>query len=105
MGDITHIGVASRSTSYPVGIPPDVCLYFEKLALDLIRDGHRRYSADGICHRIRWHWQVERGDKGFKINNNDAAPLARWFLARNPSAKGFFELRIAKPAQIRSYAD
>jgi hypothetical protein len=30
---------------------------------------------------------------------------ARWFIARNPTAKGFFEMRIAKPAPIRAYAD
>ena len=104
MGEVAHIGAAVR-VSFPVGIPPDVCLYFEKLALDLIRDGHRRYSADGILHRVRWHWQVERGDRGFKCNNNWTAPLARWFIARNPAAKDFFALRIAKPAPIRAYAD
>lgn len=94
-----------QQPSFPVGIPPDVCLYFEKLALDLIRDGHKRYSADGILHQIRWHWTVVRCDRGFKVNNDYAAPLARWFLARNPSAKGFFALRIAKPVQPRAYVD
>ena len=52
-----------------------------------------RYSADAILHRCRWHWQVERGDRGFKINNNWSAPLARWFLKIHPEAAGFFELR------------
>jgi hypothetical protein len=98
-------GLSPSRSTYPQGIPPDVCLYFEKLALDLIRDGHKRYSADGILHRVRWHWQVERGDRGFKCNNNWSAPLARWFIARNPSAKGFFETRIAKPVPVRAYAD
>lgn len=101
-GAVVHIG-ASVPVSYPVGIPPDVCRYFEKLALDLIRDGHKRYSADGILHRIRWHWQVERGDRGFLVNNNWSAPLARWFIARNPGSKEFFALRIAKPAPVRAF--
>lgn len=92
-------------TGYPEGVPADVCLTFEKLALGLIRDGFRRHSADAILHRVRWEWQVERGDRGFRINNDWTAPLARWFMARNPDAKGFFETRVARPAPIRSYAD
>lgn len=104
MNAVHHIGTVALA-SYPRGIPPDVCLYFEKLALDLIRDGFKRYSADGLLHKIRWHWQVERGDRGFLVNNNWSAPLARWFIARNPAAKEFFALRIAKPAPIRACAD
>src|ERR1700761_3044306 len=102
MGDVVKITVPIP-VAYPAGVPVDVCLYFEKLALDLIRDGHKRYSADGILHRIRWHWQGQRGGRGFVVNNNWSAPLARWFIARNPAAKDFFALRIAKPAQIRAY--
>lgn len=104
MNDVAHIGVAVP-VSYPVGIPRDVCLYFEKLALDLIRLGFKKYSADGLLHKIRWEWTVDRGDRGFKCDNCWTAALARWFLARHPDAKGFFELRIAKPAPIRAYAD
>jgi hypothetical protein len=66
-----------------------------------------RYSADGILHRVRWHWQVERGDRGFKVNNNWSAPLARWLVQRNPDAAAFFEMRESKTnaAPIRAYAD
>lgn len=81
------------SPFYPNGIPPDVCLSFEKLALELLAMNFKRYSADALLHRVRWHWQVERGDRGFRCNNNWTAPLARWFLDRNPQAAGFFELR------------
>lgn len=34
---------------------PDVPRMFVEIALDLRRRGHQRYSADGICHVIRWH--------------------------------------------------
>lgn len=84
---------STPAPSYPDSVPPDVCLHFEKLALDLIGLGFERYSADAILHRIRWHWRVERGERGFKCNDHWTAPLARWFLERNPKAKGFFELR------------
>ena len=81
------------SEAYPEGVPVDVCRYFERVALDLIAMRFARCSADAILHRCRWHWQVERGDRGFKINNNWSAPLARWFLKIHPEAAGFFELR------------
>jgi hypothetical protein len=90
---------------YPDGVPAEVCRFFEATALDLMRAGFERYSADAILHRARWSWQVERGDRGFKINNCWSAPLARWFLARHPEAAGFFELRTARAAPIRAYAD
>lgn len=78
---------------YPDGVPVEVCRLFEKLAHELIDNGFERFSADAILHKIRWEMRVDRGDRAFKINNDHAAPLARWFIARNPSAKTFFELR------------
>lgn len=78
---------------FPDGVPPDVCSLFEKLALELRRLGFERYSADAILHRIRWEMHIERGNRAFLANNNWAAPLARWFMARNPGAGKFFELR------------
>lgn len=83
----------SPLASYPVGVPVDVCLHFERLALELAGLGFKKYSADALLHQVRWHWQVERGDRGFKANNNWTAPLARWFLKRNPRHAEFFELR------------
>ncbi len=74
-------------------IPAEVRLLFEALALDLHRDGFTRYSADAILHRIRWEMHVGRGNRAFVANNNWAAPLARWFMARNPACGKFFELR------------
>lgn len=78
---------------YPDGVPVDVCIMFERLALDVAEAGFAHYSADAILHRIRWHHQIERGNRGFKANNNWTAPLARWFLKRNPHLPKFFELR------------
>jgi hypothetical protein len=78
---------------YPPGVPPDVCKLFEEFALNLISTGWTRYSADALLHRIRWHHHVERANRAFKCNDHHTAPLARWFLARHPEHKGFFELR------------
>lgn len=81
------------AASYPDGIPADVCDLFEKLATQLRKDGFERFSADAILHRIRWEMRVERNNRAFLVNNNWSAPLARWFIKRNPTASKFFELR------------
>ncbi len=74
-------------------IPQDVQDKYEELTLHLIRNGWQRYSSDAILHRIRWHFQVERGLRDFKCNNNWTAPLARWFMRKYPQHQGFFETR------------
>jgi len=78
---------------YPIGVPPEVCALFERLALDVAATGRQRYSSDAILHRIRWHYQIERRDAAFKCNDHWTAPLARWFLSRHPDLPRFFELR------------
>ena len=84
------------SEAYPDGVPLDVCHSFEKLALEVRASGFKRYSADAILHRVRWHMQIERGQREFRCNNCWTAALARWFIARHPEAKGFFELRVSR---------
>lgn len=79
--------------AFPDGIPESVCLKFESLALELHGLGFKKYSADAILHRLRWHHHVELGDAAFKLNDHWTAPLARWFMNRNPKAGKFFELR------------
>lgn len=74
-------------------IPPKVFDLFEQLALKVKHQGIPRYSADAILHRIRWHFQIERGERDFKCNNNWTPELARWFLDRHPTLNGFFETR------------
>ena len=81
-------------TKYPDAIPPVICDLFERLALDVIDRGFKRYSADAILHRVRWHYHIERGDRGFKCNDHWTATLARWFIDRHPEHKKFFELRV-----------
>lgn len=78
---------------FPAGIPRDVCELFEKLAFEVITTGRTRYSSDAILHRIRWHFQIERGDADFKCNNNWTAGLSRWFMAKHPKHSEFFETR------------
>lgn len=80
----------------PEDVPPEVCVMFEGYALQAIGSGVTRYSADAILHRIRWHHHVEKGNRDFKANNNWTSALARWFVAKHPDMKGFFETRKLK---------
>jgi hypothetical protein len=87
------------SADYPPEIPAHICDTFEELALQVYERGFDRYSARAILHRIRWHYQIERGDIHFKVNNNYSARLARWFLKHYPSLDGFFETREGAETQ------
>ena len=84
---------APRADAYPDGVPIDVCDLFETLALELHAKGFAYYSARDITARMRWHHQVDGGNREFVINNNWSPALARWFIARHPRLADFFELR------------
>jgi hypothetical protein len=79
----------------PVGVPIDVAMLFERFALEVIRSGMDRYSARAIFHRMRWHHNIERGDRDYKLNNNWTPLLARWFMQKYPHHDGFFETRTS----------
>ena len=93
-GDPRHVeAFAHLDDKPPAGVPADVARQFETFALDIAARGFKRYSADAIGHRIRWHQQVERGNRDFKVNDHWIRPMAVWFLARHPELPEFFELR------------
>jgi hypothetical protein len=81
---------------YPVSVPRDVSEMFEKLTFEVIRTGKVRYSARAVLHRIRWHYEIERGVREFKCNNNWTPTLSRWFMRKYPNTNGFFEIRTAR---------
>lgn len=67
---------------------------FIELAVEAKRAGFKRYSADAIVHRLRWHFDVEmRLEGGFKWNDHFTSRLARRAMERVPELEGFFELR------------
>jgi hypothetical protein len=71
-----------------------IYLRFVALAKRAKRANLRRWSADAICHVLRWETALrERSDSGFKINNNRTAGLARLAMALEPDLKGFFVVR------------
>lgn len=73
---------------------PRIWELFVKFSFAVMQAGHRHYSADAICHRIRWHVQIDIKDaSGFKINNDHVAFLARRFAEVYPEHAGFFRMR------------
>lgn len=55
-----------------------------------------RWSADGICHVLRWETHLAEQGGGWKINNNRTALLAREAIRRYPELDGFFLLRARR---------
>lgn len=73
---------------------PEIYELFCRYALNLIRAGRRRYSADAILHVIRYQQVVRKeGEELYKINNNFTSRYARKFIQDNPKYYGFFEFR------------
>lgn len=74
---------------------PGVYTLFVSLADQVRNTGRERYSSDAILHRIRWHFQIEQGNRQFKCNDHWTSYLARRLIRDRPDFKGFFELRRA----------
>lgn len=72
---------------------PDVYALIVRIARKVKARGKQRYSMDAILHRVRWHYDIGRGEEQFKINNSLAALYARKVMAENEDLDGFFELR------------
>jgi hypothetical protein len=77
---------------------PEVYRLFDRFTREVIKQGHPRFSADAILHRIRWETTVvTRGDQ-FKINDHFSAYYARTWMAANPKHDGFFATRTLREA-------
>ena len=67
---------------------PEVWRMFVMFARDMIDRGFDHYSADAICHRIRWEIDIYSHDR-FKINDHHAAFFARAWALAFPHRKHF----------------
>ena len=74
---------------------PEVYDELRRMAYQLLRAGHKRYSVDAMLHVVRWHRAMAGKDAdGFKMNNNYAAFYAR-MLSQEPELSEMFEMRKA----------
>lgn len=65
---------------------------FVSLAGQVIAKGRTTWSADALCHVLRWNRVIrDNSDPTFKINNNRTSRLARLFNACH--GVDFFETR------------
>src|ERR1700754_3088114 len=65
---------------------------FVQLAAQVKAKGRGKWSADALCHVLRWQRVVrDNMDPTFKINNNRTSRLARLFNAC--AGEDFFETR------------
>lgn len=74
---------------------PRIYEMFKHFALEAVRMGRKRFSAEAVINRIRWETMV-RGDDEFKINNNIKPYYSRKFMNEYPELEGFFQLRKSK---------
>lgn len=73
---------------------PKVWELFEEYTMKLIAGRWTHYSADAVCHRIRWHMAIEvKSGDGFKINDHYTCLYARMFEEKHPEHDGFFRKR------------
>jgi hypothetical protein len=85
---------------------PRVYDLFKKFTFQAIQAGHKSFSSDAICHRIRWETSVVTLEEGvnldtgekLKINNNHVAYYGRKFMRDYPKYDGFFRTRDTKSA-------
>lgn len=67
---------------------------FIEIALEAKRRKFRRWSADAICHVLRWQTAVrEGGESKLKINDHATAGLARLARELHPELRDFFKTR------------
>jgi hypothetical protein len=77
---------------------PEVWDEFERITLQLIARGFRRYSADGVMHVVRLRTSAGDRSAAFKINNNHVAWYSRRFAEAHPEHADFFKFRERRAA-------
>ncbi len=72
---------------------PEIYDQLLRLTRELQSYGFRHYGMKSIWERMRWHFQIEKGDQEFKLNNNYTSRYARKLVHDHPELEGFFEMR------------
>jgi len=73
---------------------PEVYALFREYAWELKRRGFEAFSADAICHRIRYESALRKGPgETFKLSNDLVAWYSRMLIHNEPVFADFFTLR------------
>lgn len=79
---------------------PHIYNMFRHYALEAIKKGHKRLSAEFIICILRWETGARAYNDSYKINNNVKPFYSRMFLREFPNYKSFFEIRKSKADEI-----
>lgn len=85
----------------PTGVDIAVWNLFVKAADNIRAAGFRRYGARAIMEYIRFNEVVNKGNREFKVNNNQQTALSEGYMKLR-NCPGFFERR--KPHYMNSEA-
>lgn len=72
---------------------PHVYDRLRRLALELVRAGHKRIGIGMLFEVVRWSAMTTRGDDVYKLNNNHRSRYARLLVDNEPELATAFELR------------
>jgi hypothetical protein len=72
---------------------PHVALELHRLAHELKRAGHRKYSIKGLFEVLRFNAALKTDGKPYKLNNNLTSFYARLLMDCDDELDGFFNLR------------
>ena len=72
---------------------PHVYEALKRLALQLRRNGRRRFGMKALFEYLRFSYALQTVGDDFKLNNNYTALYARKLMDEVPELRGFFELR------------
>lgn len=91
--DGRRLSIAERFAAFHEA-NPHVYAGIRKLAVQMKRAGHRKWSTKAAFEVMRWQWAIRTNDAGsFKLNNIYTSRYARLLMANEPELAGFFETR------------
>jgi len=67
-----------------------------KMARQLKRLGHNKYSMKTLFEVVRWHRSLKTTDTEFKLNNNFTAYYSRLVMVADSNLDGFFRVRASE---------
>ena len=73
---------------------PHVYQALRRLAVQMVRRGHRRIGIKMLFEVLRWQYAMQTiDDSDFKLNNSYTSFYARLLMEREPELAGYFETR------------
>lgn len=75
---------------------PRVYELFKRFAFEAMAAGHKHFSADMVCHQVRWETTVVTKGDTYKINDHWVSRYSRLFALHYPEYSEFFRTRALR---------